>query len=171
MENNADVIAANHPARFLSARTEAELGWPIRRGSASKQNERGKRGITRPYMTVGYRWDGGDGYGASVFEYGFGIAVQMANFTLDSSFRAEVGASEQDIERASYSLSFSYDTGSYDIGSYDTGNDGQGLILALRHDVDAAGMALFPAPFSAPLSAPLSVGASTLVLLRFVREF
>ena len=121
------------------ARGEAEVGWPMNGGDL------------RPYVTLGYRWDGGDGNGGNSAEFGGGIMMQMKDFTLDGNLRAQTGSDDGDFERTSYSLSF----------SYDRGNDKRGMMLALSQD---RGGAEFD-PFSqyATYASNLESGSSSLV--------
>ena len=78
----------------------------------------------RPYLSLGYRVDHGDGSGGNAFEFGAGISLLSQNFSFDASARTQSSPSDGDYDRSSYALSF----------AFDTGNDKQGLMLALSQD-------------------------------------
>ena len=126
-------------------RGEAEVGWPMVGG--------GERftGDMRPYVTLGYRWDGGDGNGGNSAELGGGIVMQMRDFTLDGNLRTQVGSGDGDFERTSFSFSF----------SYDSGGDKQGMMLALSQD--RGGAELDPFSQYATHASNLESGSSSLV--------
>ena len=121
------------------ARGEAEVGWPMNGGNL------------RPYVTLGYRWDGGDGNGGNSAEFGGGIVMQMKDFTLDGNLRGQTGSDDGDFERTSFSFSF----------SYDSGGDKQGMMLALSQD--RGGAELDPFSQYATYASNLESGSSSLV--------
>ena len=107
-------------SRVSGMRGELEAGWPLLLDA----------GAMRPYLTLGYRWDGGDGEGGSAIEYGAGISMQMQHFSFDGMARTQVEPDDSDYERTSYALSF----------SYDSNHDEQGMMLMLSQDYGVAEM-------------------------------
>ena len=103
-------------AKVSGARGELEFGWPL-----YGKKKHGGTSLVRPYMTVGYRWDEGDGEGGGAAEYGTGITMRSNDYTLAWSMRTQELADKTDLDRTSYSLSF----------SYDSHQDRQGLMLGL----------------------------------------
>ena len=98
-------------------RGEVEVGWPT---------EMTKGGTLRPYITAGYRRDGGDGDGSNSIEVGAGLAMQTQHFTFNGSLRTQANSNAGDYEQTSYNLAFSYDRNS----------DSRGLMLTLSQSID-----------------------------------
>ena len=130
------------------ARGEMEIGWPMGTGG---DGGLGFKGDLRPYITVGYRWDGGDGVGGNSVEFGAGVVMLMENFNLDLEVRSQTSSDDEDFDRDSVSFSF----------SYDAGNDKQGMMLTLSQDRGVAELDPF-AQYSAYTAADSSDGADRL---------
>ena len=110
-------------AETMSARLSvdaAEGGVVYGSGSAEASGFRGELEVNldmvgedtshfRPYLTVGYRWDGGDDPSSSSLEYGAGMEAATKYFRIDSSVRTQ--ATDDKYERTSYGITFSYDSG------------------------------------------------------------
>ena len=118
--------------RASGARGEMEVGWPR---MMDGEGWLGAVGSMRPYLTMGYRWDGGDVSGSTAFEYGAGMTMQMDHFTFDGSVRTQGSAGADDIDRTSYNLSF----------NYDRERDQRGMMLTLSQDQGVAAMDPFAA--------------------------
>ena len=103
MQINADEADgkafAKQSNRVSGARGELELGLP--------QTVEDRH--MRPYLALGYRWDGGDGKKGSVFEFGAGVSVQKKHFILEASARFQADPDKGEYERTSYALSLTHD--------------------------------------------------------------
>ena len=124
-------------ARVYGLRGEVESGWPFKLDA----------GQMRPYLTVGFRLDGGDEAGSGTLEFGVGVTLNVKDFTLDSAFRGQNSPKDGDFEKTSFNLALSYDSGS----------DNQGLMLKVSHDY---GHAEFD-PFAAALAGSGELGGSS----------
>ena len=124
-------IFRDQTADAQGIRSELEVGWPLQVDASGSS--------LRPWITLGYRIDGGDGDDGTALEYGTGIAMQTTHYTLDVSVRTQRSADDGDFDRTSYAVLF----------SYDSNNDGQGMMLKLTRK---AGLAKLD-PFAGAISA------------------
>ena len=99
------------------ARAEFEAGWPMILDT----------GNLKPYLTLGYRWDGGAGPGGRVVEYGGGVSLHTGHITLDSSVRSQLNSKKGDFDIDSYNLSV----------SFDKDRDGKGMMLTMSQEMGA----------------------------------
>ena len=96
------------------ARGEFEFAWPIVSDSG---------GSYRPYLTAGYRWDGGGGVNGRAFEFGVGLDINTGHLSFASSLRAQSLGDDGDYDRDSQSFEL----------TYDRGGDGRGLSLNMKN--------------------------------------
>ena len=122
-------------------RGEVEIGWPV---SVDGSGRLAREGSLRPYVTLGYRLDAGDGSGGNAVEYGVGVMVQMKDFNFDGSLRNQALTGAGDFDRTNFTFSF----------GYDSGNDKQGMMLAVSQD---AGVAQLDPYAATVLAAPQQV--------------
>ena len=85
--------------RVHGLRGEVEMAWPMARDG----------GHYNPYLTAGFRWDGGDGTGGRAFEYGGGVDIDMNHLTFTGSMRLQGLGGDGDYDRRSFSLELAYD--------------------------------------------------------------
>ena len=116
-EDDADGLYDKQKTQVHGARGEFELGW----SSAT--------GAVRPYVTAGYRWDGGDGETGSAVEYGGGLEIDTDHLSLEGSWRKQAMKSDGEFSRDSYSVEL----------SYDRDRDRKGLTVYMKNSAGASG--------------------------------
>ena len=100
--------------RVHGLRGEFEFAWSLMSDGGNTY---------RPYLTAGYRWDGGDGVTGRAFEYGLGLNIDTGNLAFNSMMRTQSMADSGDYDRKSYTFDL----------VYDKGGDRRGLSLNLRN--------------------------------------
>ena len=115
-----------------SVRGELEAGYSIYAG----------QGHYRPYVTVGYRADGGDSGSDNALEYGGGLLIGTEHLTVIASarFQSSTGGSSGN-DRTSYALEL----------AYDRHQDGEGLNLNVRNSIDRVDSYSYGAPASSSM--------------------
>ena len=98
-DDGDDDLYDSQSVRVHGARGEFEFAWPMMSRS----------GWYRPYLTAGYRWDGGDGEDESAFEYGGGLEIRLGRFSLVNSIRSQGRGDSDDYDRKSHSISLAHD--------------------------------------------------------------
>ena len=96
-------LYSNQSVHVYGARGEFELAWP---GAFVGG------GHYRPYLTMGYRWDDGDGVTGTAFEYGGGLEISTGDLLFNGSMRLDGLESDSDYDRESYAIDLTYDRGS-----------------------------------------------------------
>ena len=100
--------------RVHGLRGEFEFAWSLMSDGGNTY---------RPYLTAGYRWDGGDGVTGRAFEYGLGLNIDTGNLAFNSMMRTQSMADSGDYDRKSYTFDL----------VYDKGGDRRGLSLNLKN--------------------------------------
>ena len=96
-------LYSNQSVHVYGARGEFELAWPEAIAGG---------GHYRPYLTMGYRWDDGDGVTGTAFEYGGGLEISTGDLLFNGSIRLDGLESDSDYDRESYAIDLTYDRGS-----------------------------------------------------------
>ena len=118
-DDEAGALYKDQEVLVHGARGEFELGWTLGDGS---------EGTYRPYVTFGYRWDGGDNPQGEALEYGGGLLIGSRHLSLDGSVRSQQLEKSNDYDRNSYSLTL----------GYDSDGDNMGLSLDLQNRYGSA---------------------------------
>ena len=79
-------------------RGELEMGWTIE----------AENGSYRPFVTLGYRSDGGDAGTEDAVEYGGGLLMGIENLTVVASVRSQEASGGSGQDRTSYAVEVSY---------------------------------------------------------------
>ena len=124
-------------------RGELEVGWRMQPDASTTR--------VRPYLTLGYRWDDGDGSAGDAFEFGAGVSVQTGHLTFEGSALTQGSADRGELDRSSYSLEF----------NYDSNNDRHGLMLNVSRDQGGGRMDTF-AQQMVYVGEPVFIGSETI---------